>query len=110
MTSLRKKFEPLGAKALERQPFAVKLPSELAEYLRAVPNKNQWLIAAVAEKVAKEQASFSCQDHHDYIPCWQAIDALMMRCKVCGVERSPTPEELTAMIGTVVSVRDNYQH
>lgn len=49
-----------------------------------------------------------CQ--HDYIAYWQALDALVMRCKICGTERSPTPEELTAVLGTIHSVREDYQH
>lgn len=106
--SLPTDFKRSGSKALDRKPFAVKLPPELAEYVRALANKNQWLIEAVAEKVARELDSNQCQ--HNYIPYWQALDALVMRCKDCGFERSPTTDELTAVLGTVLSVRSDYQH
>ena len=48
-------FTPLGHKALDRTPISVKLPPELAEYVRAQPNRNQWLIAAIAKQVAEEK-------------------------------------------------------
>jgi hypothetical protein len=48
-------FKPLDEKPLERVPVSVKLPPELGEYVRSQPNRNQWLIAAVAEKAAREK-------------------------------------------------------
>ncbi len=48
-------FKPLGEQPLGRIPVSVKLPPDLDEYVRSLPNRNQWLIAAVAEKVAREQ-------------------------------------------------------
>lgn len=61
LTEKRKKhleehgYKPLDEKPLERVPVSVKLPPELGEYVRSQPNRNQWLIAAVAEKVAREK-------------------------------------------------------
>lgn len=52
-------FKPLGEQPLRRVPVSVKLPPDLDEYVRSQPNINQWLIAAVAEKVAKEQKELS---------------------------------------------------
>lgn len=63
LTDKRKKhldeygYKPLGDKPLRRTPVSVKLPEDLDEYVRSQPNRNQWLIAAIAEKVAKEQSA-----------------------------------------------------
>ena len=51
-------FKPLGGEPLRRSPVSVKLPPELDDYVRAQSNRNQWLIAAVAEKIAPEQPDF----------------------------------------------------
>jgi len=53
-------YKPLGDKPLRRTPVSVKLPPELDEYVRSQPNKNQWLIAAIAEKVAREKHLAEC--------------------------------------------------
>lgn len=45
----------VGEEPLSRSPVSVKLPPELDDYVRSQPNRNQWLIAAIAEKAAKEQ-------------------------------------------------------
>lgn len=47
-------FRPLGKEPLNRVPVSVKLPKDLDEYVRALPNRNQWLIEAVLDKAAKE--------------------------------------------------------
>lgn len=48
-------FKPMGDKALNRVPVSVKLPADLDAYVRSLPNRNQWLIAAIAERIAKEK-------------------------------------------------------
>jgi len=63
MTKTRKKaehlkpydFKPLGEQPLRRTPVSVKLPPDLDEYVRSQPNRNQWLITAVANQVALER-------------------------------------------------------
>lgn len=61
LTEKRKKhleehgYRSLGDQPLRRTPVSVKLPPELDEYVRSQPNRNQWLIAAVAEKIAREK-------------------------------------------------------
>lgn len=47
-------YQPLGKEALSRNPVSVKLPKDLDEYVRSLPNRNQWLIEAVLDKAAKE--------------------------------------------------------
>ena len=47
-------FEPLGKEALSRTPVSVKLPKDLDDYVRSLPNRNRWLIDAVLEKALKE--------------------------------------------------------
>jgi len=60
LTEKRKKhleehgYKPIGDQPLRRTPVSVKLPPELDEYVRSQPNRNQWLIAAIAEKVERE--------------------------------------------------------
>ncbi len=41
-------------KGLSRSPVSVKLPPDLDEYVRSLPNRNQWLIDAVLDKMAKD--------------------------------------------------------
>lgn len=48
-------YKPLGEQPLHRSPVSVKLPPEMDEYVRSQPNRNQWLIAAIAEKIAREK-------------------------------------------------------
>lgn len=66
-----------------------------------------WIREAIAEKLSRDGSFIQCQ--HDYIPYWQALDALVMRCKNCGAERSPLRDELMNVLGTVMSVRSDYQ-
>ena len=47
-------FEPLGKEALSRIPVSVKLPKDLDEYVRALPNRNRWITEAILEKALKE--------------------------------------------------------
>lgn len=48
-------FKPLGGEPLRRIPVSVKLPPDLDEYVRSQPNRNQWLIAAIARQVEEEK-------------------------------------------------------
>ena len=41
-------------KHLSSTPVSIKLPSDLDDFVRKLDNRNQWLIDAVAEKVAKQ--------------------------------------------------------
>lgn len=50
-------FKPIGDKPLRQVPVSVKLPPELDDYVRSQSNRNQWLIAAVAEKIERERNS-----------------------------------------------------
>lgn len=50
-------FKPVGSSPLDRVPVSVRLPVELAEYVRSQPNRNQWLIAAIAKQVEEEKQS-----------------------------------------------------
>lgn len=49
-------YKALGKKPLVRKAVAVKLPEDLYEHVRAQPNMNQWLIAAVLDKAAADLA------------------------------------------------------
>jgi len=44
------------AAALIKVPVSVRLPVELAEYVRSQPNRNQWLIAAIAKLEEEKQS------------------------------------------------------
>lgn len=48
-------FKPLDEKPLRRVPVSVKLPPDVDDYVRSQPNRNQWLIAAIRDRMAKEQ-------------------------------------------------------
>ncbi|MGL5795665.1 MAG: hypothetical protein ACRC06_14950 [Waterburya sp.] len=50
-------WKPLGKEALRRTPVSVKLPPELDDYVRSQPNRNQWLIAAIARAVQEEKTA-----------------------------------------------------
>ena len=45
----------LGTKS-DTRPVAVKLPPEMDEYVRALPNKSEWLREAIREKIEREQS------------------------------------------------------
>lgn len=40
---------------LSKTPISLKLPKELDEYVRSLPNRNQWLIDAVMDKATREE-------------------------------------------------------
>ena len=50
-------YKPLGDQALRRNPVSVKLPPELDDYVRSQPNRNQWLIAAIANQIREEKTA-----------------------------------------------------
>lgn len=51
-----KKFLSKGLGTTTNQrPVAVKLPPEMDEYVRALPNKSEWLREAIREKIEREQ-------------------------------------------------------
>lgn len=47
-------MKPLGKEALSRIPVSVKLPKDLDAIVRSQPNRNQWMIEAVLEKISRE--------------------------------------------------------
>ncbi len=48
-------FKPLEEQPLRRVPVSVKLPPEMDDYVRSQPNRNQWLIAAIRDRITKDQ-------------------------------------------------------
>lgn len=49
-------YKPLGDQPLRRNPVSVKLPPDMDDYVRSQPNRNQWLIAAIAKQIQEEKA------------------------------------------------------
>lgn len=41
-------------RGLSSKPVSVKFPPELDQYIRSLPNRNQWIIEAALEKMMKE--------------------------------------------------------
>ena len=52
-------FKSVGDNPLDKVPVSVRLPVHLAEYVRSQPNRNQWLIAAIAKQVEVEKQAQS---------------------------------------------------
>ncbi len=48
------KLKQLYDKPVAEYPVAVKLPVDLDAYVRSLPNKSEWLRAAVSEKYQRE--------------------------------------------------------
>ncbi len=48
-------FQPKSDKPLGKSPVSVRLPEDLDAQVRSLPNRNQWLIEAIAEKLEREQ-------------------------------------------------------
>lgn len=48
------RFKPVGDEALASKPIAVHLPKYLDDYVRAKPNRADWLRQAIAEAVRRE--------------------------------------------------------
>lgn len=54
------RFKPqYGDKAMSRKPIGVLLPMELDAFVRSLPNKSEWVRAAIAEKYEREVKSNS---------------------------------------------------
>lgn len=49
--------KPLYGEPMAKLAIGVKLPIELDEYVRALPNRAEWLREAIAEKRQREQNS-----------------------------------------------------
>lgn len=48
-------FKPAGTSSLDKVPVSVRLPVDIAEYVRSQPNRTQWLIAAISRQMMLEQ-------------------------------------------------------
>lgn len=63
MTEIRadylSRFKPTGEEPLAERPVSVFLPRDIDEYVRALPNRSEWLRQAIVEAVQREQASAS---------------------------------------------------
>ena len=46
--------KPLQDKPMAEAPFSVRLPVDLAEYVKSLPNRTVWLREAIAEKRQRE--------------------------------------------------------
>lgn len=51
------KLKQIYDQPVAENPVAVKLPVHLDAYVRSLPNKSEWLRAAVAEKYAREAST-----------------------------------------------------
>ena len=49
--------KPLQDKPMAEAPFSVRLPLDLAEYVRALPNRTDWLREAIAQKRQRESGA-----------------------------------------------------
>ena len=49
------RFVRTSATPLAKSPVSVFLPLEIDEFVRALPNRTEWLREAIAEKVEREQ-------------------------------------------------------
>lgn len=51
-------FQPLGETALARKPLCTKVPQDVDDWVRALPNASAWLreiiVAAAQQEIAKE--------------------------------------------------------
>jgi hypothetical protein len=51
-------FKPLGETAMSGKPLCVKVPQDIDDWVRALPNSSAWLreviVAAAKEEIAKE--------------------------------------------------------
>lgn len=48
------RFKPAGDEALASKPIAVYLPKHLDEYVRAKPNRADWLRQVIGEAIRRE--------------------------------------------------------
>lgn len=47
-------FKPVGEKALASKPVAVKLPQDIDEAVRSLPNPSEWLRRVIVEAARQE--------------------------------------------------------
>lgn len=47
-------FQPLGKKALAKKPLAVKVPEDIDELVRSLPNPSEWLRKIIVEAAQRE--------------------------------------------------------
>ncbi len=48
------KLTPIGASALDDSPLSVRVSAELAQYVRSLPNRGEWLRKAIARQVEED--------------------------------------------------------
>ena len=48
------RFKPIGNEALAEKPISVFLPKDLAIYVRSLPNRAEWLRAAIKEAALRD--------------------------------------------------------
>lgn len=102
-------FEIRGNEPLAKNAIGVRLPQSADTELRAIAGDDlsSWVRTAILRQLELEKASRLCQ--HNYLPYWQTLDALVMQCEACGAERSLSADELSAVLGCFLSVRNDYQ-
>lgn len=55
------RFKARYDQPMAKKPVCVILPLDADEYVRALPNRTEWLRSAIAERIAKDQQ----QQQHD---------------------------------------------
>lgn len=54
----KQKLKPwYGDKAMAKTPLAIRVPVEVDEFVRALPNKTEWLRRVIQEAVEREKAA-----------------------------------------------------
>lgn len=48
------RFKPLGEEPLAEKPVSVFLPKDLDQYVRSLPNRAEWLRAAIKEAALRD--------------------------------------------------------
>lgn len=48
------KLTPIGASAMAALPLAVRVPVEIDNYVRSLPNRTEWLRKAIARQVEED--------------------------------------------------------
>lgn len=50
----KQKLKPIGEEAMAKTPLAIRVPVEIDEFVRSLPNRTEWLRQAIAEKYERE--------------------------------------------------------
>lgn len=50
----KNKIEPIGEKAMARKMVGCRLPTQLDEYVRSLPNQAEWLRKAIERQVQED--------------------------------------------------------